>query len=133
MEPTRPCTKCGAPLCQTCLDFPEKKLHKNECELFCSTREKPFSITNIEEARKLYCYLTPLRFLLKAKNDKTTDIWDLEDNLEQRKGTLMFCFNQANAAKPIKALLGSDPVFNIEQVRTFESLILQLILLHSFL
>ena len=112
----RPCSMCGVPLCPKCvsIDPNERRYHKEECRLLVEAREKPFSISSLDEARKLYCFLTPLRFLLNAKTLKT--LWNLEDNLEERKGTLMFCFNQVNSAKPIKGLLGSDPGFNTEQV-----------------
>ena len=62
---------------------------------------------SVDDARKVYCYLTPLRLLLRAENNP--EIRKLDPNLEARKNTLLFCFNFMNVVRPMSKVVAYSP------------------------
>ena len=104
------CKLCGVPLCSKCSKLEHLSLHQEECELF-QAKAKHFQIKSIENARKLFCLLTPLRLLLKKVDDQN---FEFCSNLEARKNTLLHIFNEASVARPLYQLL--EPLISKEDV-----------------
>ena len=82
------CRKCGMPLCNTCFSRYEKPsnegvlkdvgteklalapyLHAKECQILQNAGMKNVPIRNVQSVKQLYAILTPLRLLLKAKDN----------------------------------------------------------------
>ena len=122
-DDSQPCSKCGAPICQSCVEGGEN--HADECKMFEEAGVK-FDVRygahtiakrivaklssyvcprnrTVDDAHKLYFLLTPLRFLLRSESDP--NLLDLEDNHTLRSGTLLSCVVQANIAGKLTGLL----------------------------
>jgi len=111
-----PCEKCGLPLCADCSRLNIPKYHGAECKLFeDSGKYKSEPVTTYKEAKPIYMYLTPLRFLLEAEN--SPEILELNANLEERIDTLIYFLTLSKVVKPIHQLLGLGERFSAEHIQ----------------
>ena len=74
-----------------------------------------FDISDLTKARKLYHFLSPLRYLLKAEQNPI--LLDMLDNFEARKDTILYCFNEANVVKFLHGELGLKERFPAELIQ----------------
>ena len=112
-----PCEKCGLPLCADCSRLNTPKYHgAAECKLFedCG-KYKSEPVTTYKEAKPIYMYLTPLRFLLEAEN--SPEILELNANLEERIDTLIYFLTLSKVVKPIHQILGLGERFSAEHIQ----------------
>ena len=96
------------------------KYHGAECKLFeNSGKYKSEPVTTYKEAKPIYMYLTPLRFLLEAEN--SPEILELNANLEERIDTLIYFLTLSKVVKPIHQLLGLGERFSAEHIQVCQT------------
>ena len=111
-----PCEKCGLPLCEDCKRMGMPKYHGAECKLFeKSGKYKSEPVTTYKQAKGIYMYLTPLRFLLQA--EKLPHVLELNSNLEERIDTLIYFLTLSHVVKPIHQILGLGERFSADLIQ----------------
>ena len=92
------------------------KYHGLECKIFEEAGIfKNDPITTFKQAKSVYMYLTPLRFLCKAES--VTEILDLDDKMQERADTLIYFLNLHKLVKPLHKLLGLSNRFSVESIQ----------------
>lgn len=98
------------------MDMP--KYHGSECKLFEDAAVyKTDPVTSYKMAKAIYMYLTPLRLLLKAESQP--ELLDLDDNLDERKETLIYFLALSHVVKPLHKVLGLKQRFSVDLIQVW--------------